>query len=135
MPGVVAVLGWESLLRECRNGKKPTKRGTHLFAGFVVCECGTKMYVPSNTPKYVCQKCRMKMVASDLEAVYREQLRDLFVSEEAVRGQLEAADGQLKEKEALLSILLPRRGEKPDGPADRPPPLGGTPQGGFWRPL
>ena len=105
---------WEqanAILRQRKNGPRPLKRAKHLFAGYVFCECGAKMFHPSNTPKYVCLKCRMKVVAADLEDVYREQLRDLFISEEAVREHLETADGQLNDKEALLTTLMQGKAE------------------------
>ena len=105
---------WEQcngLLRARKNGKKPAKRPAHLFAGLVFCECGGKMQVPSNSPKYICKACRKKMVATDLERVYRQQLRDVFIDEAAVREHLESADEQLTEREALLRTLERSRSE------------------------
>ncbi len=105
---------WEqcnAILRARKNGKKPAKRPAHLFAGLVFCECGGKMSVPSNSPKYICRECRRKIAVGDLEAVYREQLRDLFIDEEAVRKHLEATDEQVQSKETLLQTLERSRAE------------------------
>ena len=56
-------------------GSKQSKRVVHLFAGLVHCRCGGKMVVPSNSPKFVCVDCRLKIPIADLEAVYRSQMR------------------------------------------------------------
>lgn len=84
--------------------KRPARRTTHLFAGLVCCECGSRMYVLSGSPKYVCQACRNKIPADDLEAIFVEQLRGFFVSPQEVAGQIEKADEGLREKEHLLDL-------------------------------
>jgi site-specific DNA recombinase len=86
---------------EQRRGRSPVQ----LFAGVTYCHCGKKMYVPSNTPKYVCQTCRNKIPVIDLEAIFVEQLKNFFLSPEEIGRQLEAADQDLKVKEHLLSVL------------------------------
>ena len=85
--------------------KRQTKPVVHLFSGLAYCVCGTKMYVPSNSPKYVCQKCRNKMPLDDLEAVFHEQIKHFLFSDEEIATQLEKADGTIKEKTELLSVL------------------------------
>ena len=69
-------------------GPKPT----HLFAGLLFCGCGPKMYVFSRSPKYVCPKCRNKISIEDIEAIYKEELEDFFVSQEKVQTHLSRAD-------------------------------------------
>jgi site-specific DNA recombinase len=72
---------WErcsSLLDQNHQEQRRGRSAVQLFAGLIFCECGKKMYVPSNTPKYVCQGCRNKIPLVDLEAVFVEQLKRIF---------------------------------------------------------
>lgn len=115
IPAIVS----EDLWNECNaildarkdTGKRPAKQVTHLFSGVTYCYCGSKMYVPSNTPKYVCTKCRNKIPIIDLDAVFHEQLRGFLFSPEELAVHLRAADGALKEKEELLRVLSLERGK------------------------
>jgi site-specific DNA recombinase len=100
----------EELWKECnailddqqRKKRPPAKRTVHLFAGFAYCDCGTKMYVPSNSPKYTCPKCRNKIGVTDLEEVFHHQLQSFFMSPTEVQGYLAKADQVIREKEELL---------------------------------
>lgn len=92
-------------------GKLVAKKATQLFAGVTFCHCGGKMYVPSNTPKYVCYKCRNKMGVQDLEAIFQEQLKGFFFSSDEIANYLAGADSTIKEKEELLATLEKEEGE------------------------
>lgn len=94
-----------AILDERRNGKRPSKKPVHVFTGVVYCHCGQKMYVPSNTPKYVCIKCRNKIPHEDLEAVFQEQLKNFFLSPTEIAAYLEEADKTIQDKRALLESL------------------------------
>jgi len=93
------------ILTERRNGKTPSRRPIHLFTNIVYCHCGQKMYVPSNTPKYVCYKCRNKIPVVDLEGVFQEQLKSFFLSPKEMIGYLKEADETIKGKEDLFKTL------------------------------
>ncbi|MBN1516386.1 recombinase family protein [Candidatus Sumerlaeota bacterium] len=98
------------ILNDQRVKRRPVgKKPAHLFAGMAVCHCGQKMYVPSNSPKYICKKCRNKIPADDLEAIYFEQLKAFFLSPEETADYLESADQVLKEKEELIRALEQER--------------------------
>ncbi len=92
-----------AILLEQAKGRKPTKRAKHLFTGYAFCHCGPKMYVPSNSPKYVCWTCRNKIPVADLETVFHEQLRGFFLSPDEILRHLEQADVDLERKQALLT--------------------------------
>lgn len=82
--------------------RPPAKKPTHLFAGYAWCECGTKMYVWVQTPKYRCPKCHNKIPIGDLEAVFRDQLRSFLVSTDEIRAHAEAANELIREKSRLI---------------------------------
>lgn len=95
--------------RRASHKRRPTKRAVHLFAGLAFCHCGSKMYVPSSNPKYTCQKCRNKIPPDDLEAIFREQLREFFLSSEDLANYLEQADESIVERRKLLESLETER--------------------------
>ena len=92
-----------------KNHKKPARKAVHLFTGVVGCECTgsfNKMYVPSNSPKYICQKCRNKIETADLEGIFHQQLKEYFFSSEEVGNYLKNADQTIKDKEEVLKTLI-----------------------------
>lgn len=76
---------WEQvnlILSEQNSRKeKPPKQAVQLFAGLVSCECGGRMQVPSNSPKYICQNCRRKIETADLEEIFLSHLHKLPLSD------------------------------------------------------
>lgn len=52
-----------------------TRRVAHLCSGLLKCGCGQTMYVPTNSKKYVCSKCRNKIAKDDLEVIVMENLK------------------------------------------------------------
>lgn len=89
-----------------KKNKRPAKKAVHLFTGFVFCECGSKMYVPSGSPKYTCSKCHNKIGVADLEEVFQAQLKSFFFSPTDIQDYLSQADQVIKEKEELLQGLV-----------------------------
>ena len=83
---------------------KPHRKAVHLFAGVAHCSCGQKMYVRSNTPKYVCP-CTNKIGIRDLEDLFHTELKDFFLSPEHIAGYLEGADRTIQEKQELIGAL------------------------------
>jgi site-specific DNA recombinase len=62
------------------------------------------MYVPVNSPKYVCQACRNKIPVVDLESIFHDELKAFFVNPERVAAKLKTVDRNLVEKQALLAV-------------------------------
>lgn len=70
--------------RERSGGVK--RRVAHLCSGLLHCGCGPAMYVPSNSTKYTCSKCRNKIAKDDLEVIVVENLRSS--ENENIRGMI-----------------------------------------------
>lgn len=87
--------------RSARPGRKPV----HLFAGLVTCHCGPKMYVPSNTPKYICKKCRNKIPVVDLDGIYHDQLRGFLLSTDEILEYVTGSETAIREQEERLDAL------------------------------
>jgi site-specific DNA recombinase len=92
-----------------KSNKKPPRKAVHLFSGRVFCQCDYKMYVPSNSPKYICYKCRNKIGETDLEDIFHEQLKTFLFSPTEITNYLDQADQVIKEKENLLKALNDER--------------------------
>ena len=60
------------------------------------------MYVPVNSPKYICAACRNKIPAADLEDIFFEQLHGFLISPTEVNAYLARAADTLTDKERLL---------------------------------
>ena len=86
-----------------KKGKRPGKKPVQLFAGLAFCACGHKMYVRSNSPKYVCLKCHNKIPIIDLDGIFFDELKAYFTNGEAIARHLSSAKDTACDKEALLA--------------------------------
>ncbi|MBI5769815.1 MAG: recombinase family protein [Verrucomicrobia bacterium] len=106
---IVAEALWQQCndLLDARRARmaRPGKRPVHPFAGLVFCHCGKKMYVPSNTPKYVCSACRTKIPVIDLDGLFCDQLKDYLTAPDKISAYLDGANATLAEKTQLLETL------------------------------
>jgi site-specific DNA recombinase len=112
-PAIVSEELWDecnALLQARKASHKPVaKRAVYVFAGYVYCACGEKMYVRSNTPKYVCKACRMKIPIVDLDNLFRHELREFTFSPEAIAAWLAQGAEVLAGREELLGALFRER--------------------------
>jgi len=77
----------------------------HLFSGCVYCDCGKRMYPPAGSKKYVCQACRNKIPADDLEHIFIEQLKGFLLSPTEVENYLREAGKTRTEREGAVQAL------------------------------
>jgi site-specific DNA recombinase len=83
--------------------KQPGKLPVYPFSRVAFCACDGKMYVRSNSPKYVCRKCKNKIPIVDLENIFREELKAFFGNTHAVANLLSNANQNLAAKAELLA--------------------------------
>lgn len=103
----------EELWNECnalltaQHTKRAVKgpKASHLLSGFIYCDCGSKMYVYTETPSYKCKKCKRKIEVADIDEVYHEQLKSFFLTDSTQSSLYTCAQEQIKEKEDLLKVI------------------------------
>lgn len=106
-PAIISEDLWEACNRILDERKAdPAKRlkrsPKHLFSAVTWCHCGGKMFMGWHSPKYICRKCRAKIPAEDLEAIFQEQLKAYILTPDELNKQLATMDGTLSEKERLV---------------------------------
>lgn len=95
-----------TILDQISENRKPRGRlSTHLFAGVTVCNCGKRMYVPTNMPKYYCQSCCNKIPSSALEMIFQEQLKSFYFSDAEISKYLDRAGSEISQLGAQTEIL------------------------------
>lgn len=96
----------EILDQQETTNNRPTKKAIHLFTGIVFCECGAKMYIPSDSQKYMCFKCRKHRIgATDLEEIYYENLKTFLLTDQQLETFLANADSTIQTKENEIKTL------------------------------
>ena len=108
-PALVNVELWEECNAQLNSQQKKReplgRRAVHLFAGFVTCSCGSKMYIYASNPVYKCKQCKRKIPESDLEEIYHEQLKPFLLVDADMQTILEKANNNISEKEMQLKSL------------------------------
>jgi site-specific DNA recombinase len=113
-PAIISEELWNECNRiledQSKPRKKPAKKPVHLFTNLLFCSCGSKMYIPSNSKKYVCAACRESRIeSSDLEEIYFEQLKSFLLTEDHLKTYLikanETIDGKIEQLKSLHQEL------------------------------
>lgn len=108
IPAIISVEIWEQcnalIEQSFSKQKRPAKKPVNLFTGIAQCSCGGKMYVPSNSPKYVCVECKNKIPIEDLEAIFRDELKNYAFSPTDIAAYLKKSDAEIMEKERLVAV-------------------------------
>ncbi|MEQ1675544.1 MAG: recombinase family protein [Chitinophagaceae bacterium] len=115
-PAVVSEEVWEKcndlLDKQEKERKPPTKRPVHLFTSIVYCECGEKMYIPSQSRKYICLTCRKQRIdLNDLEDIYYENLKLYLLNKDQIVFFTEKTEKTILEKEKELVSLRAKKEE------------------------
>jgi site-specific DNA recombinase len=108
-PAIVTTELWDECnaqLDSTQKKREPLgRRAVHLFAGFVHCSCGSKMYIYAHNPTYKCKQCKRKIPGSDLEEVYHEQLKPFLLVDADMQTIAEKSNNNISEKETQLKAF------------------------------
>lgn len=108
-PAIVSIELWDecnSILDQQEKKRAPIgPRTVHLLSGYLYCDCGSKMYVYTESPVYKCKKCRRKIAVSDIDEIYHEQLKSFLMTDTDIETISNNNHTILSEKETLLKTI------------------------------
>lgn len=78
------------------------KKAMHLLSGFITCSCGKKMYVYDKAKTYRCSECKRKILISDIEEIYHNQLKQFLISDMDVDEIRKNQIGEIDMREQLI---------------------------------
>ncbi len=110
-PAIVDEQTWDEVNSIIRKNEKkntvPLNKKLKLFTGFIYCECGSKMYVPTSNPKYTCsnKSCKQKIHVNDIEAIFKEQLTNFLLSEEEVKRYFDGTHKMVAQKQDEIDAV------------------------------
>jgi len=110
-PAIVSEDVWNECNRiieaQANPRKKPAKKPVHLFTNLLYCgACNVKIYIPSNSTKYVCTTCRKTRISeSDMEEIYYAHLKSFLLTKEHLANYLSKADETIESKKQQLQSL------------------------------
>ena len=108
-PAIVSVELWEKcnqILNDMALKNKRNKPVKQLFSGYLFCHCGEKMYVLNETKKYICRKCRNKILIDDTEVIFEAYLNDFLANNIEIQSRLEIHKLNIYEKEKAFNRLI-----------------------------
>ncbi|MEO7214203.1 recombinase family protein [Mucilaginibacter sp.] len=102
-PAIVSEEVWNeayAILERQHVTKKPAKKPVHLFTNLIVCKhCGSKMYIPSKSRRYVCATCRKSRIdATDMEEIFYGQLKSFLLTKDHLTSYTLKADESIVSK-------------------------------------
>ena len=103
---IVSVELWQQVNQiieeQQKSWKKPGRVPSQPFSKLAWCTCGGKMYARTDSPRYLCRSCNNKIPITDLESVFRNELKVFFADPNKLSTDLANAEQTLKEKETLI---------------------------------
>lgn len=108
-PAIVSTELWDECNAQLEGTQKKReplgRRAVHLFAGYVTCSCGNKMYIYASNPVYKCKQCKRKILGTDLEDIYHEQLKPFLLIDSDMQTIVEKSKNNISEKETQLKLF------------------------------
>jgi len=85
--------------------KKPGKVPMNPYGNRVWCQCGTKMYARTDSPKFHCRACNRKIPIATFDEIMRQEVFKFYGSQDQVANRVKDAQKNLTDTEQALTAL------------------------------